>query len=563
MSPLHSQSVVVLDCQATGASPEHGHLLEIGWLVTRAELELDEQAVACSLVALPQDATIPAVVRELTGLRHDDVVGAPRDVEVWARVRAEIERVAAPDGIAPAVIHFARFERAFLQALHEREQPSIAFPLRPVCTHEIARRLLPGMPRLGLRALAGYFGHATEELRRSRGHVWATALVWRHLVEALEREGVTTLAELDQWLAAPVPKAKKKRVYPMPRDKRLALPDQPGVYRMLRTSGDVLYVGKATSLRKRVNTYFQKQTGVPDRMLELLSQARDIDVTPTASALEAAMLETDEIKRLAPPFNSALVRANRKPWFAAVELADLAPVAGPQHPLGPLGSPWHVRRFLALVSALERPLAPAAECRVLLAALGRPSVTEVDPAVLQAGFASWVRTLPSGPLDLRCAIRVGGGLWREQLALGKAIPEPEDEPVDADAPWNADDVHERLAEVVLTLAHVLRRARWLCALAESSVAFVDGGAARRLVLEGGAVIERCDHQPQDTLPVPPGWARSADERRASFDLATFDRLRVLSTELRRVADGGAPVAVRFAARRVLAGERLRRALAWV
>jgi DNA polymerase-3 subunit epsilon len=298
-------------------------------------------------------------------------------------------------------------------------------------------------------------------------------------------------------------------------------------------------------------------------MLELLSQARDIDVTPTASALEAALLETDEIKRLAPPFNQALVHANRQPWFAANELADLAPVASPQHPLGPLGSPWHVRRFLALVSALERPFAPAAECRVLLSALGRPSVTEVDPAVLHEGFASWVRTLPRGPLDLRCAMRLGGALWREQLALGKALPDPEEALVADDAPWDADDVHERLADVVLVLAHVLRRARWLCALAESSVAFVDGAAARLLVLERGAVIESRDHEPARVLPVPPGWARTADDRRASFDLAAFDRLRVLSTELRRVAEGGAPVAVRFDARSWLSGDRLRRRLAWV
>src|SRR5205085_7872367 len=129
----------------------------------------------------------------------------------------------------------------------------------------------------------------------------------------LEDVGVDSIEALATWLAEPAPKS-RKRMYPMPRATRLALPDSPGVYRMLRTSGDVLYVGKATSLRKRVNQYFQKQSGIPDRMLEMLSQARELDVTPTASALEAALLETDEIKRLAPPFNQALLHANRTPW---------------------------------------------------------------------------------------------------------------------------------------------------------------------------------------------------------------------------------------------------------
>ncbi len=562
MTPLRAQPVLVLDCQATGASPEHGHLLEIGWLVMRADLPVEESAVSCSLVALPDDATIPTVVRELTGISPADVVGAPSATEVWAHVRAEIDR-AGEGGLAPAVIHFARFERSFLRPLHEREHPGTAFPLLPVCTHEIARRLLPGTPRLGLRALAGYFGHATEELRRSHGHVWATALVWRHLVDELAKCGVDTLADLERWLEQPAPRP-KKRVYPMPRETRLALPDSPGVYRMLRTGGDVLYVGKATSLRRRVNQYFQKQSNIPDRMLEMLSQARELDVTPTASALEAALLETDEIKRLAPPFNQALVHGTRTPWFAAAELSDLAPTASVVHTIGPLGSSWHVRRWLALTAALTRPLVPEAERRAVLAALGRPSVLDVDPDVLHAGFARFAATLPPGPLDLAAAARWGAALWREQLALGRVPPSDDDEPAPAEEPpWDADDVHERLTEVVLVLAHALRRARWLCALGEASVAFVDGGVGRRLVLERAAIVERGDHDPRAELPVPPGWRRRADERRTAFDVGAFDRLRVLTTELRRVADAGAPIAVRFGPHRRLSGDRLRRVLAWV
>jgi DNA polymerase-3 subunit epsilon len=349
----------------------------------------------------------------------------------------------------------------------------------------------------------------------------------------------------------------------MPRTTRLALPDAPGVYRMLRTSGDVLYVGKATSLRRRVNQYFQKQSKIPDRMLHLLSQARDIDVTPTASALEAALLETDEIKRLAPPFNQALVEARRQPWFAARDLSDVAPGASERHAVGPLGSAWHVRRFLALVAAIERPLVPDALARTILAALGRPSVTEVDPVALEAGLAAFVHALPPGPLDLPTAMRVGAALFRQELALGRAPVEPDEVLPDDDAPWDAQDVRERLAEVVRVLAHVVRRGRWLCALAESSVAFVDGGAARRLAIERGIVVEAADHDPAAALPVPTGAARSQAERRAAFDVGVFDRLRVLTSELRRVAENGAPIAVRVSSRCVVDGDRLRSALAWV
>jgi DNA polymerase-3 subunit epsilon len=437
-----------------------------------------------------------------------------------------------------------------------------------VCTHEIARRLLPGMPRLGLRALAGYFGHGAEELRRSHGHVWATAHVWQHIVGALQDEGIDTLEDLERWLTAPVPRATKRR-YPMPRELRLRLPEGPGVYRMLRTSGDVLYVGKATSLRRRVNTYFQKQTGVSDRMLELLSQARDLDVTPTASALEAALLESDEIKRLAPPFNLALLPAQRATWFCAPGLVDPATAPSRLRRRGPFGSRWHLRRFAAVQALLGGEVTDAGGSdetrRVILTALGRPTAVEVDPDILRSGATRFGAAMAArglhGPLAEHDVMRVGAQMWRAAGAA-RAI-EPDEEPAAEDAPWDAADVHERLDEVLLVAAHALRRARWLCGLLDASVAFVDGNAARLLVLEAGRLTEQRDFDPADPLPVPPGTTRTATARRRAFDVATYDRLRVLTTELRRVADTGAPVAVRWSTRRAWSGERLRRVLAWV
>ena len=188
---------------------------------------------------------------------------------------------------APTVIHFARFEQPFLRTLGAGR-----FPLDVVCTRDIARRLLPNLPRCSLRALAGYFGRAVGALRRSADHVEATALIWQELVRLLETKGVSTWSALHDWLAAPVePTRCRRRIWPMPRDVRLSLPHAPGIYRMLRTDGSVLYVGKAASLHHRVNSYFRKQNGVPERLLEMLSQARAISFDLTPSPLEAALLE--------------------------------------------------------------------------------------------------------------------------------------------------------------------------------------------------------------------------------------------------------------------------------
>jgi excinuclease ABC subunit C len=84
-----------------------------------------------------------------------------------------------------------------------------------------------------------------------------------------------------------------------------SLPASPGVYRMIGAKGDVLYVGKALSLRNRVSSYFQKNVSSA-KTRALVDRIVNIEVTLTGSETEALLLEQTLIKELQPPYNIVL-----------------------------------------------------------------------------------------------------------------------------------------------------------------------------------------------------------------------------------------------------------------
>ncbi len=89
------------------------------------------------------------------------------------------------------------------------------------------------------------------------------------------------------------------------KDALRTLPNGPGVYRMINRRGDVLYVGKARNLKRRVTTY-SLPGRLPYRLQRMVSETAQLEVISTASEVEALLLESNLIKRYRPRYNVLL-----------------------------------------------------------------------------------------------------------------------------------------------------------------------------------------------------------------------------------------------------------------
>jgi excinuclease ABC subunit C len=139
------------------------------------------------------------------------------------------------------------------------------------------------------------------------------------------------------------------------------LPDKPGVYLMKDTRGTVIYVGKAQSLRSRVRSYWQKQTGGADFHLirSVIDRIADVEYTMTDSVSEALLLEINLIKRHRPRYNVRLKDDKSYPFikitlaedFPRVERTRKLPADGSRY-FGPYASASSVDEAMNLIRRL-------------------------------------------------------------------------------------------------------------------------------------------------------------------------------------------------------------------
>ena len=138
---------------------------------------------------------------------------------------------------------------------------------------------------------------------------------------------------------------------------RLA-PTSPGVYRMLNAASDVLYVGKAKNVRKRLSSYARVNAPLPARILRMIAATMTVEIISTTTETEALLLEANLIKQLRPRFNVQLRDDKSFPYilisgdhWAPQILKHRGAQSRPGRYFGPFASAGAVNRT---ITALQR-----------------------------------------------------------------------------------------------------------------------------------------------------------------------------------------------------------------
>ncbi len=295
-TPLSSVTFCVVDLETTGGSPKDCAITEVGACKVRCG-----EVVGTFHTLVNPNCRIPAYISHLTGIDEMLVAEAPAIEGVLPNL-VEFVR----DSVV--VAHNARFDVSFINtALARAGYPSLANDV--VDTAKLARKILSGeVPNNRLETLARHLRCAHKPTHRAYPDVLATIDVLHHLIERVAGFGVTTLEDLMRISATRLDGTFKK----------ISLADQvprgPGVYRFIGSDDRVLYVGKASDLRRRVRSYFY---GDPRRKIrDLLRETQRIEHDRHDTLLEAEIAEARAIAHELPRYNRSGKIAGT--WFVKI-----------------------------------------------------------------------------------------------------------------------------------------------------------------------------------------------------------------------------------------------------
>ncbi len=307
--PVNIQDVifVVCDVETTGLSPVYNRITEIALIKVQNGEIIDKFT---SLIN-PQQY-IPREITRLTGISNEDVLNKPSFGDLSQKILSFIE---CSENKIVFTGHNVSFDYKFLYHSFERE--GIHIDLKTLCTCKLARRMLKNLRSKSLLNVAAYYKIKIERQHRAFDDSFATYKILMNFLDTLNGEFEhDSIGELLAYQNKKIYNGENKS--PVLKNIKMTLidfPRLPGVYFMKSRNGEILYIGKAKSLRERISSYVGHNSEHSDKIRKLLKSVRTIEYETTNSELSALILESHLIKKHKPRFNSAIKRFRFHPFL--------------------------------------------------------------------------------------------------------------------------------------------------------------------------------------------------------------------------------------------------------
>lgn len=279
----------IVDIETTGGNASGSRITEIAIIIHDGTNVLQRFETLVN-----PEKTIPPAIFALTGITNEMVADAPVFGDIAEQVFALLQ-----DRIF--VAHNVNFDYSFVR--HQLREAGFEWDAKKLCTVRLCRKIKPGLRSYSLGTLCQSLEIDIENRHRAGGDADATAILFSKLM-AWDEDGIA---------AKMIQKTSKDQRLPpnLSPEQFEALPESPGVYYFKNQAGKVMYVGKATNLKKRVGQHFSGNNIQPQRQ-NFLRDVHHIDFEICATELMAFLLECAEIKKYWPPYNRALKRFEPK-----------------------------------------------------------------------------------------------------------------------------------------------------------------------------------------------------------------------------------------------------------
>jgi DNA polymerase III subunit epsilon len=287
----------IVDIETTGGYASNNDITEICIVLHDGASEIDRFETLIRPLS-----PIPYYIQRLTGISHEMVSRAPLFAEVAPKIFSMLQGKVF-------IAHNVNFDYSFLK--HHLLQAGFELVAQKVCTVRLSKKVFPGLLSYSLGGLCRHFGIEIKNRHRAGGDTDATVQLFELI---LKHDG---LAHLSEFLR----RGSREQSLPpnLPKEQVANLPYTPGVYYFHDQRGKIIYVGKAKNLKYRVSSHFT-HNGAGRQRQEFLRNVYSITYQSCSTELIAFILESIEIKRLWPQYNSSQKRFT--PTYALYSYED-------------------------------------------------------------------------------------------------------------------------------------------------------------------------------------------------------------------------------------------------